>query len=602
MIIEKGATLLDYSEEIKIWDSAVIRIVNVRHGLLSSQCISEFFENSAFVFARGKNGKVSIETLSYEFQSNCLLHIAPNQKISISTDENELEYFVVAYHAELYPNAGRWLIADTLRHNLFRKSFVLRTKTPLHFYEQFAAMANEWSNFNPLSLLKIKQRLYSVICALYTELSSEQAVPVDYNSFDYVYQYLQQNYSKPIVIHELSSSLGIARSTIHKQFKDKIGISPQQYLMQLRLDTACKLLASSQMSVDEIAASCGLRDKSYFTRVFKEKYGITPGSYRKQNAFSESDIRRNSIAVSDYKQENYILIESLGRTHRYYEIPKKIVCLDYAAAEMCAALGVADRITGVASAEESLTDCAKEYQDQIAKAPFLPAQSTELNVPSFRAVCDCKPDIVIGTGYSFNRYGGVADAEAFEEKGIHIYAMKATYTLGCSFDSVYGDIQNLGHIFRKEALALKLIEEMKSEETALSEVIAQYESPVRVFSFDTSISGKAITCGQSLENHVISSAGGINVFGDREGQFITVDWQEVSMANPQIILVHCFYSQQDGLQKVALLKQIPEIAETEAMKNDRICLIGVKKVFPGIDNVKTAQFLSEVFHGKNEET
>ena len=180
--------------------------------------------------------------------------------------------------------------------------------------------------------------------------------------------------------------------------------------------------------------------------------------------------------------------------------------------------------------------------------------------------------------------------------------MKATYTLGCSFDSVYGDIQNLGHIFRKEALALKLIEEMKSEETALSEVIAQYESPVRVFSFDTSISGKAITCGQSLENHVISSAGGINVFGDREGQFITVDWQEVSMANPQIILVHCFYSQQDGLQKVALLKQIPEIAETEAMKNDRICLIGVKKVFPGIDNVKTAQFLSEVFHGKNEET
>ena len=590
---------MDYSEEIKIWDSAVIRIVNVRHGLLSSQSISEFFENSAFVYARGNNGKIAIDMLPYDFQSNCLLHLAPNQKMTISTDENELEYFVVAYHAELYPNAGRWLIADTLRHNLFRKNYAMRTKTPLHFYEQFAAMADEWSNFTPLSLLKIKQRLYAVICALYTELSSEQAIPVDYNTFDYVYQYLQKNYSKPIVLHELSNSLGIARSTIHKQFKDKIGISPQQYLMQLRLAAACKLLESSQMPVDEIAASCGLRDKSYFTRVFKEKYGITPGTYRKQNALvTVPGIRRNNIGVTDYKQEEYILIESLGRSHRYYEIPKRIVCLDYAAAEICVALGVGDRITGVASAEESLADCAKEYQDQIAKAPFLPAQSTELNVPSFRAVCDCKPDIVIGTGYSFNRYGGVADAEAFEEKGIHIYAMKATYTLGCSYDSVYEDIQNLGHIFGKEALALELIDEMKSEEASLSEAIAQFDTSVRVFSFDTSVSGKAITCGQSLENHMISAAGGINVFGDREGQFLTVDWQEVGITNPQIILVHCFYSQQDGLQKMALLKQIPEIAETEAMKNDRICLIGIKKVFPGIDNVKTAQFLSEVFHGK----
>lgn len=588
---------MDYSEEIKIWDAAVIRIVSVKHGLLSSQCISELFENSAFVYARGNNGKISIDSLSYDLQSNCLLHIAPNQKISISADENELEYFVVAYHAELYPNAGRWLIADTLRHNLFYKSYVLKTRNPHHFYEQFAAMADEWSTSNPLSLLKIKQRLYSVICAIYAELSFEQTIPVDYNPFDYVYQYLQQNYSKPIVINELSNSLGIARSTIHKQFKDKIGISPQQYLMQLRLDAACKLLTSCQMSIDEIAASCGLRDKSYFTRVFKEKYGTTPGTYRKQNAFiTDPDIRRNSISISDYKQEEYVLIESLGRTHRYYEIPKRIVCLDYSTAEMCAALGVADRITGVASAEESLTDCAKEYQVQIAKAPFLPAQSTELNVPSFRAVCDCKPDIVIGTGYSFNRYGGVADAEAFEEKGIHIYAMKATYTLGCSYDSVYEDIQNLGRIFGKEALALKLIDEMKSEEAALSEVIAQYDTRVRVFSFDTSISGKAITCGQSLENYVISSAGGINVFCDREGQFVPVDWQEVGMANPQIILVHCFYSQQDGLQKIALLKQIPEIANTEAIRNDRIHLFGIKKVFPGLDNLKTARELYNIFH------
>ena len=590
---------MDYSNEIRIWDSAVIKIINVKHGLLNAQSTSEFFENSAFIYALGNSGKFYSDGQTYDIQSNCLMHIGPNKKILISTDENELEYFIVVYNAEYYPNAGRWLLANALQHNLFHRSYAFRVSTPLFFYEQFTASANEWSNPTPLSLLRIKQRLYAVVCALYADLSAEQATPIEHNPFDYIYHYLQKNYSKPIIIQELVDSLGSARSTVHKHFRDRIGFSPQQYLMQLRLDASCKLLASSQMPIEEIAVSCGLRDKSYFSRVFKKKYGITPGTFRKQNKMIiETSTRRNSLGGSDNTEEDYILIESLGRIHRYYETPKRIVCLDYAAAEICAALEVAEKITGVASAEEALADCAKEYQDIIAKAPFLPVLSTELNVPGFRTVCDCNPDIVIGTGYSFNRYGGVADAEDFEEKGIHIYAMKATYTLNCSFDSVYEDIQNLGRIFGKEACALKLIDEMRSEESALSEAIGQYDTRVRVFSFDTAVSGKAITCGQSLENYMIRSAGGINIFGDREGQFVPVDWQEIRMANPQVILVHCFHGQQDGVQKIAFLKQIQEIAETEAMKNNRIHLIGIKKVFPGIDNIQTAHFLSEVFQGK----
>ena len=130
----------------------------------------------------------------------------------------------------------------------------------------------------------------------------------------------------------------------------------------------------------------------------------------------------------------------------------------------------------------------------------------------------------------------------------------------------------------------------------MSDTIDPSNMPIRVFSFDTMVDDKVITCGQSLENHIIRSAGGINVFGDRAGQFVTVDWQDVCAANPQVILIHCFHSQQDGLQKIAFLKQIPEIAQTEAIKNNQIHLIGIKKMFPAIDNLETARHLSDVFH------
>ena len=212
-------------------------------------------------------------------------------------------------------------------------------------------------------------------------------------------------------------------------------------------------------------------------------------------------------------------------------------------------------------------------------------------------MCDRKPDIVIGTGYSFSRYGGIADAEDFEEKGIHVYAMKATCTLNGSYESVYEDIRNLGRIFGKEARAEALVQEMAAEESRLSDAVGRIGAPIRVFSFDTSVSDRSITCGQSLENHIIRSAGGINVFGDRPGQFVTVDWREVSASNPQVILVHCFHSQQDGLQKVAFLKQVPELADTDAIRNNKIHLIGIKKVFPSVDNLKTAWHLFRIFHG-----
>ncbi len=70
----------------------------------------------------------------------------------------------------------------------------------------------------------------------------------------------------------------------------------------------------------------------------------------------------------------------------------------------------------------------------------------------------------------------------------------------------------------------------------------------------------------------------------------------MSKANPQIILVHSFNSKKDGLQKANLLKQIPELAETDAVLNNRIHIVGIKKVFPALDNIKTAQQFATWFH------
>ncbi len=590
---------MDYSDEIKIWNMAMIEVLDIKCELLSGSTAHFLYESNAIIFVSAVDGMVAFNGNTYILRASSILHISANTKVSMESFNGNFKYYAILYRASISPNAGRRIVLDASANDIFRRDYIVEITDSFYISNHFISILNEWKNKAPLSELKIKHHFYAILYSVYKERSEQKIRNIEWDAIDYACMFFKQNFSKPILIKELSDSLGRTRSTFHKQFRDKTGLSPQQYLMKIRLESAVEMLENSTIPLDDIAASCGLGDKSYFSRIFKQNFKISPGAYRKENAyFKRSKTLCLSSSANIPEDEKCIVVESMGRVHRYYHTPQRVVCFDYATAEMCAALGISSLLVGVSSAEDSLEDCTVEFQHLIRKVPFLKGKCSKMTVPDFQAVCECKPDIVIGTGYSFNQYGGVADAEEFERKGIHIFATRATYTLGCDYNSVYEDIKNLGKIFKKNETAEKLIETMKAEENALAKTTENRDSHTRVFSFDDYVSDKAITCGKSIENHIISSAGGVNIFGDREGQFIVVDWKEVSEANPEVILVHSFNNERDGLNKVDKLKKIPEIAQTDAVLNNRIYIIGIKKIFPAIDNLKTALWLSNVLTGR----
>jgi iron complex transport system substrate-binding protein len=594
---------MNHQQDVIVWNTASLHIVDVKHGLLIRRQATELFENSVFLYVHGKSGRVQIEDAPYQLKSNGLFHVCRNKRIVIDPLDGEVEYFAVAYQAEFPPSAGRNMLATLMEHSPFEMCFSGRMAKPAFFAAQFSAMADVWRQPSPLNQLLLKRIFYAIIHEFYQELLTDRAREAQPDVFEKAKQHLQNHFSQPNSIQLLADTLGVKRATLHRQFKRNMGLSPQQYIMQLRLDFACAALADGSMSIDEIAASSGLRDKSYFSRVFKQKYGVSPGAYRKSLPDDKGQKKQGkpaSVLVSfDHKEKSYTLIENFGRIHRYYGIPRRIVCLDYSAAELCAALGAAHRLVGVASAESALIDCAERYQKEISEAPFLPGRSPELNVPALRAVSACRPDLVIGSAYSFHGQWGVAEAEAFERLGIHIYALKATYTLGSTFQDTYEDINNLGRILGADGQASALIANMKQQEERLLSGVDEHRHPVRVFSFDSILADKVFTCGQSLESHMIHAAGGINIFDDRARQFVPVDWMEVAKANPEAIIVHRFHDQSDSEQKIAFLKRVAEIAHVDAIRNHQFYVLGVKKVFPGIDNLETALSLAAWFHSIN---
>ena len=91
---------------------------------------------------------------------------------------------------------------------------------------------------------------------------------------------MEQNFSQPISMSKLASSVFLSERHFRRQFEKAYGITPSEYLLGLRLRTATKLLSSGSRNITDVAIACGFSDGNYFSRVFRRTYGISPSDYR----------------------------------------------------------------------------------------------------------------------------------------------------------------------------------------------------------------------------------------------------------------------------------------------------------------------------------
>lgn len=93
-------------------------------------------------------------------------------------------------------------------------------------------------------------------------------------------QYMRGHLGEGILVTQISSAIGLNPNYLSALFKDETGLSLQQYLIRLRLQTALTLLTESNISVAEVAVQVGYKSSAAFCKAFHQLYGITPESGR----------------------------------------------------------------------------------------------------------------------------------------------------------------------------------------------------------------------------------------------------------------------------------------------------------------------------------
>lgn len=92
--------------------------------------------------------------------------------------------------------------------------------------------------------------------------------------------YMETNLSEPLSLADVANASGLSPSHFARRFKSATGAPPHQYLMQMRVERAKRMLMQHE-PIAEIALACGFTHQEHLTRIFRRLTGLTPASYRR---------------------------------------------------------------------------------------------------------------------------------------------------------------------------------------------------------------------------------------------------------------------------------------------------------------------------------
>ena len=97
--------------------------------------------------------------------------------------------------------------------------------------------------------------------------------------------YLDENYERGVTVAETAAYVFLSQGYFTRAFRDEFGISPMNYLMQIRIEAACRLLTQKEIKVSGIATQVGFSSPQRFNVAFRKQKGMTPMEYR--HAYAE---------------------------------------------------------------------------------------------------------------------------------------------------------------------------------------------------------------------------------------------------------------------------------------------------------------------------
>ena len=129
----------------------------------------------------------------------------------------------------------------------------------------------------PYSMLLLRCVLHKLSDC--TPIRQEAALP---SYIQHSILYILENFRSGITLEDVAAHLGLSKVYFSEYFSKHMGVNFKTYLDDIRFSYVEKMLTFTNLSISEIHERAGFRDYANFARRFKQKYGLSPGEYRKK--------------------------------------------------------------------------------------------------------------------------------------------------------------------------------------------------------------------------------------------------------------------------------------------------------------------------------
>ena len=87
----------------------------------------------------------------------------------------------------------------------------------------------------------------------------------------------------------LARDLGMSRANLYKKMQTMLGVTPNDFMRNVRLKRAAEMLAKSDVPVNQLALMVGFQTPRYFSQCFRKMFGVTPSEYREGKSPTTND-------------------------------------------------------------------------------------------------------------------------------------------------------------------------------------------------------------------------------------------------------------------------------------------------------------------------
>ena len=227
--------------------------------------------------------KLLIGTTYRECEKGDIIFIPPSTVHEVITLTEDASIRGITFEFSLVDVAGLKLDFSELFHRSQGLQYIVNYE--MEGYENLCRSIDNifsiYGNFSASYKIQIVSHLLLIISQLIQIFQLEvSAHDKSYRKLRSVLAYIETHYADKIQISELSEIIHVCDDRLIRLFKEVSGVTPIEYIMNLRIEASIKLLSSTDLSIADIAERTGFGSATYMTRVFKQKLNTTPGKYR----------------------------------------------------------------------------------------------------------------------------------------------------------------------------------------------------------------------------------------------------------------------------------------------------------------------------------